>query len=92
VVHLKLFVSGRSDLSERAAAHARAFCAAQLGDGYSLEIVDVVAQPQIAEDEGVVSTPTLIRCEPLPQRRLIGDLSNGVRVANALGLTLENSA
>jgi len=87
VVHLRLYVSGRSDLSERAAASARAFCSAELGDDYQLEIVDVVAQPQVAEEDGIVTTPTLVRCSPLPQRRLIGDLSDRSRVVNVLGLT-----
>lgn len=86
MVHLRLYVSGRSDLSERAAANARSFCATELGDGYQLEIVDVIAQPHVAEQDGVVTTPTLVRCSPSPQRRLIGDLSDRARVAGALGL------
>jgi circadian clock protein KaiB len=86
VVHLRLYVSGRSDLSERAAANARSFCTTELGTGYRLEIVDVIAQPQVAEQDGVVTTPTLVRCSPQPERRLIGDLSDRARVSAALGL------
>ena len=85
MVHLRLYISGRSDLSERAAANARTFCRNQLGSDYTLEIVDVIAQPQIAEEHGVVTTPTLVRCDPLPERRLIGDLADPARVANMLG-------
>ena len=87
MVELRLYVAGRSDLSERAAANARTFCNDQLGRDYTLEIVDVIAQPQVAEQDGVVTTPTLVRYNPLPQRRLIGDLSDKARIARGLGLT-----
>jgi circadian clock protein KaiB len=86
VVHLKLFVSGRSDLSERAQSNAHTFCSSNFGSAYRLDIVDVIAQPQVADEEGVVTTPTLIRYQPAPPRRIIGDLSDHRRVARALGL------
>lgn len=89
MVELRLYVAGRSDLSERAAANARSFCNDRLGHDYKLEIVDVIAQPQVAEEDGVVTTPTLVRYNPLPQRRLIGDLSDSARIARRLGLTTE---
>lgn len=87
MVQLRLYVAGRSDLSERAAANARAFCNDRFGRDYLLEIVDVIAQPQVAEEDGVVTTPTLVRFDPLPRRRLIGDLSDAARIARALGLS-----
>lgn len=88
MVHLRLYVSGQSELSERAAVNARAFCASELSDGYDLEIVDVIARPDVADQHGVVTTPTLILHSATPPRRLIGDLSDRARIAKHLGLAI----
>ena len=39
----------------------------------------------LARAEQIVATPTLVRQEPLPVRRFIGDLSNTARVMIGLG-------
>ena|SRR3954470_24236123 len=83
---LKLYVTGRTPRSERAVANLRRICAGALGDGYDLEIVDVLEQPQQAERDRILVTPTLIRLAPLPPRRVLGDLSDTARVLWALGL------
>ena len=85
VIHLRLYVAGHSELSERATVNARALCD-ELGDGCELEIVDVIARPEIAAEDGVVTTPTLVRRTPSPERRLIGDLSDRTLIAQRLGL------
>jgi circadian clock protein KaiB len=45
-----------------------------------LEIIDVLANPQMAEDEKILATPTLIKRLPPPLRRVIGDLSEREKV------------
>jgi circadian clock protein KaiB len=57
-----------------------------LGGEYQLEVIDVLANPQIAEDEKILATPTLIKQLPPPLRRVIGDLSDKEKVL--LGLEL----
>jgi circadian clock protein KaiB len=47
---------------------------------YELEIVDVLENPQRAEDERILATPTLIKQLPPPLRRVIGDLSDKDKV------------
>jgi circadian clock protein KaiB len=40
----------------------------------------VLEQPQAAEDDRILATPTLIKQLPLPLRRVIGDLSDKEKV------------
>ena len=83
---LKLYVTGRSPRSEQAFANLKAICEQKLSGQYEIEVIDVLERPQLAEDERILATPTLIKLLPLPLRRLIGDLSNKEKVL--LGLDL----
>jgi len=51
-------------------------CSDNFPDQYELMIIDVLESPQIAEDEKILATPTLVRELPEPIRRITGDLSN----------------
>jgi circadian clock protein KaiB len=82
----RLYVAGHSERSNAAEANLRALAGALLPGAYELEVVDVVAQPGLAEDQRILATPTVVRLLPLPQLRVIGDLSDPPRVAYALGL------
>ena len=83
---LKLYVTGRTPRSERAIATLQRICEEQLADVYELEVIDVLENPQLAEDEKILATPTLIKTLPPPIRRVIGDLSDTDKVL--LGLDL----
>lgn len=85
----RLYVAGQSERSSAAEANLRALAASRLPEGYELEVVDVTARPALAEEQRVLATPTVVRLLPLPQLRVIGDLSNPPRVAFALGLPNE---
>ncbi|MCH6163137.1 circadian clock KaiB family protein [Streptomyces marispadix] len=81
-----LYVAGQSERSSAAESNLRALAGARLPDGYEVEVVDVVARPGLAEEQRILATPTVVRLLPLPQVRVIGDLSDPPRVASALGL------
>lgn len=51
-----------------------------------VEVIDVLAQPQLAERAGVLATPTLSYEHPDRPRRIIGDLSDAKRVLEFLGI------
>ena len=82
---LTLFVTGQSVRSQNAVATLRRLCEG-LGRRCELTIVDVLERPQLAEDERVLATPTVIRQRPLPLRRVIGDLSDQDMVISWLDL------
>ena len=83
---LTLYVSGASELSARAIADATALCGVHLGGRYDLAIVDVHEHSAPGLSSHVIATPTLIRNLPLPERRLVGDLSDAGKVLQALEL------
>ncbi len=87
---LKLYVTGRTPRSESAIHSLRTICEEELSGEYDLEVIDVLERPQLAEDEKILATPTLIKELPPPLRRVIGDLSNTDRVL--VGLDLRHSA
>jgi len=84
---LRLFVTGASTNSVRAISNIKQICEEYIGDKYSLEIIDVYQEKEIAEREQIIALPLLIKSFPLPERRLIGDMSDTKRVLNGLGLS-----
>ena len=84
-VHLRLYVSGRPRTREPAIAAARAV-AARLGESARLEVIDVVDAPGRADLDRIIATPTLIKIEPSPESRLIGQLPEPAAVLHQLGL------
>jgi circadian clock protein KaiB len=82
-----LFVAGASNLSARAIANIRELFEFHLEGRYSLEVVDVYRDPKAMTASNVLAAPTLVRDEPLPKRRLVGDLSDTSRVLRLLGIT-----
>lgn len=88
---LKLFITGQTIRSGRAIANLRRICEKALGTDYELAIIDVLEQPQLAEDEKIFATPTLIKEYPPPVRRIIGDLSDTKQVLLGLELPHQES-
>lgn len=86
MVRLKLYVVGAGVGTRAIERDLRRMCDDLLDQNYQLEVVDVLEKPQEAEDQHIVATPTVVRIEPLPRRRIIGDLSNRERVAVGLEL------
>jgi circadian clock protein KaiB len=77
---LKLYVTGQSPRTEQAIANLRRICEEDLHGRYELQIIDVLEDPQLAEDAKILATPTLIKRLPPPLRRVIGDLSDKEKV------------
>ena len=78
--HLTLYVTGTSPRTRTAIENLNRICAEDLSGKYELEIVDVLENPQRAEDDRILATPTLIKQLPPPLRRVIGDLSDKQKV------------
>lgn len=79
-------MTGKTPRAELAIANLRRICEEELEGRYELQIIDVVENPQLAEDEKILATPTLIKRLPPPLRRVIGDLSDKEKVL--LGLNV----
>ncbi|WP_279596272.1 circadian clock KaiB family protein [Methylobacterium sp. J-059] len=83
---LRLFVAGMTPRSRRTIENLRRICDGPLAGRVDIETIDIYQQPHLAEVHQVVAAPTLLRLEPLPQRRLVGDLSDEARVLRGLDL------
>ena len=83
---LRLYVAGNSPKSTRAFANLQALCEERLKDRYRIEVIDLLKHPQLARGEQIIATPTVVRELPRPIRKVIGDLSNTVRVLVGLDL------
>jgi circadian clock protein KaiB len=68
-------------------ANLRRICEQELQNLYELEIIDVLENPQLAENDRILATPTLIKQLPPPLRRVVGDLSDKDKVL--LGLEVQ---
>lgn len=82
----RLYVAGQTERSQAAELNLRALCESHLPGGFELEVIDATEQPDLAEEHRILATPTVVRLAPLPQRRVIGDMSDHQRAAYALGL------
>jgi circadian clock protein KaiB len=84
---LRLFVTGSTPRSIRAITNLRAICEEHLAGRYSLEVVDLYQNPELAKENNLVAAPTLIKTLPDPIRRVIGDMSDEDQVL--LGLDIQ---
>lgn len=86
-VRLKLFITGNTPRGEQAIRNLRSLCESDPGCQYEVVIIDVLERPQLAEDEKVLATPTLIKNLPPPMLRIVGDLSDTEKVLVGLEIT-----
>jgi circadian clock protein KaiB len=83
----QLFVTGASPNSSRAISNLSILFDKYLKSRYTLQVIDVYQQPHVAKSVDIIALPLLIRKLPLPERRLIGDMSNEEKILKCLGIT-----
>ncbi len=83
---LRLYVAGQTPKSLTAFANLRQICETHLGGHYSIEVIDLIENPQLARGDQILAIPTLVRKLPEPIKKIIGDLSNTERVLVGLDI------
>ena len=78
--NLRLYVAGQTAKSMAAIANLKALCEQHLVDQYSIEVIDLRENPQLAAGDQILAVPTLVRHLPPPLKRIIGDLSDSEKV------------
>jgi circadian clock protein KaiB len=86
VYSLRLFVAGTSTTSLRAITNLNKILEENLKTKYTLEIIDIYQQPEMAQQENITAVPLLVKYAPYPKRFLVGDMSDQNRVLRGLGL------
>jgi circadian clock protein KaiB len=84
--NLRLYVAGQTKKSLTAFANLKRICEEHLANRYTIEVIDLLKQPQLAQGDQILAIPTLVRRLPEPIRKIIGDLSNTERVLVGLDL------
>jgi len=83
---LRLYVAGQTQRSRTALSNLKKICEDHLQERYSIEVIDLLEQPQLSRGDQILAIPTLVRKLPKPMRKIIGDLSDTERVLIGLDL------
>ena len=83
---LLLYIAGQTPKSIKALENIKKYAEEHLPGIYSIEIIDLLKNPQLAEGDQILAVPTLVRKFPEPIRKIIGDLSNEERVLVGLNI------
>ena len=83
---LRLYITGSTSRSILAITNLKKICEEQLNGKYSIEVIDLLINPQLGVEDQILALPTLVRKLPVPVRKIIGDLSNTERVLVGLDL------
>ncbi len=83
---LRLYVAGQTPRSIAALANLKKLCETHLPGQYEIEVIDLLKNPRLAAGDQILAIPTLVRKLPTPVKKIIGDLSNEVRVLVGLDL------
>jgi len=86
---LKLYVAGNTPNSVRALNTLKDILEQEFQGVYALKVIDVLKNPQLAEEDKILATPTLAKVLPPPVRKIIGDLSDREKVLIGLDLLYE---
>lgn len=83
---LRLYIAGQTPKSVLALQNITKYCKEHLDGKYSIEVIDLLKNPQLAEGDQIFAIPTLVRKVPVPIRKIIGDLSNEEKVLVGLNI------
>jgi circadian clock protein KaiB len=83
---LRLYVAGHTPKSLTAFQNLKKICEEHLQGKYTIEVIDLTINPQLAKGEQIIALPTLVRKLPPPIRKIVGDLSDAERVLVGLDL------
>ena len=83
---LRLYIAGETPKSKTAFANLTGICDDLLKGKYTIEVIDLLQNPQLSREHQILAVPTLVRKLPVPVRKIIGDLSNTERVLIGLDL------
>jgi len=83
---LRLYIAGQTPKSIIALKNINKYCKEHLAGKYSIEVIDLLKNPQLAEGDQIFAIPTLVRKVPEPIRKIIGDLSNEEKVLVGLNI------
>jgi circadian clock protein KaiB len=86
---IRLYVVGNTGRSKKAIHDLETILKTDFKGEYSLDVVNILEKPELAEEDKILATPTVVKLLPVPIRKVIGDLSNKEKIL--LGLDLKKT-
>jgi circadian clock protein KaiB len=84
---LRLYIARHTQKSSQALANLKRICQEHLAGRYEIEVIDLHIHPNLAVGHQIIAIPTLVRVIPHPLKKIIGDLTNELRVLVGLDLS-----
>jgi circadian clock protein KaiB len=84
-LEFRLYITGKTYRSEQAIDTLRHICDL-IGENAEMKVIDILEEPETAEKDKILATPTLIKSSPPTTRRIIGDLSDIDKVIRGLDI------
>lgn len=81
-----LYIAGQTPKSMLALENITKYSKDYIKVKYTIEVIDLLKYPHLAETDQIFAIPTLVRKIPKPLRRIIGDLSNKEKVLTGLNI------
>ncbi|MFW6081148.1 MAG: circadian clock KaiB family protein [Desulfosalsimonas sp.] len=83
---LCFYVSGDEEKTDSAVRVLRQICEENIAGKYEIKVIDITVNPQIAVSENIIATPCLIKKQPPPNKKIIGDLTDKAKLLRVLGI------
>ena len=83
---LRLFVAGNNAATANILKNLHQLLEQSLQQPYTLKVIDIHKHPELAEEDQVAATPTLVKVWPRPTKRIVGNLEDIHKVSQALSL------
>jgi len=77
---LRLYIAENTPQSAMAYRNLKKLCREHLSGQYSLDVIDLTKNPELAKADQILAVPTLVRKMPVPIRKFIGTLTDTTRV------------
>ncbi len=80
----KLYLSGESTRNTRILKNLKSILNDNFEDDYSLEVINVTKNPELADRPNVFATPMLIKQLPPPSTMIVGNFADKEKLSRAV--------
>jgi circadian clock protein KaiB len=80
----KIFINGNNSKSRKLAETVKLFLTEEFGNKFDFEEVDVIKNPEKAEEYKIIAVPTILNFSQNPPVRIVGDITNSNKLKELL--------
>lgn len=86
---LRLYMTYQTAYSQRAMENLRMLCEGELRGQYRVEVIDVIAKPELTGDERILAAPTVVKLLPARMQRILASLQHREKVLLGMDLVVQ---